>query len=369
MHMDGKNSLPDWLKDVMPIIDSADTGEWMCPDYEPRLVSVILPTYNRCQAVVTAMNSVWRQTYRPIELLVVDDGSTDDTATVVKTWIAHHECDHSFRTFYLHQKHSGPSVARNLGLIKSTGEYLQFLDSDDVLYEKRFEKILAVFRQDEQCDSITSGFDIVCGNCGQVMGHYIPPPIENTLESVMLGKMRGNTWNFTDKRSLSVRIGPWDQAVIIVEDRDYNYRRVLCTENIRTVAEPLYGYTKGMESQLTDRLYKQEGWSQSFTVEKKFCEILQRRNDIRYDLKCNYVANLYWTGVRLYSEGNEQLGKAFGQLAENLGCTMLSSNGIWGQRLWRAGKYACKTWMFGRSMKLQLLGIWGRGTSKHICAS
>lgn len=59
-------------------------GRWMSPEYEPGLVSVIVPTFNRAHLIVETLDSVFAQTYRPIELLIVDDGSTDETAGLVR---------------------------------------------------------------------------------------------------------------------------------------------------------------------------------------------------------------------------------------------------------------------------------------------
>jgi O-antigen biosynthesis protein len=90
------------------------------------LVSVILPIHNRADVVADAIQSVLNQTYTNIELVVVDDGSTDDSSAVVQALA-------DSRTIALATKaRSGVSAARNLGLAKSTGELIAFQDSDDV---------------------------------------------------------------------------------------------------------------------------------------------------------------------------------------------------------------------------------------------
>lgn len=86
-------------------------------------VSVIIPTYNRARFVVKAIESVLRQSVTGLELIVVDDGSTDDTRAVLK--------EYSHRIRYIHQKNAGVSAARNLGIREARGKWVAFLDSDD----------------------------------------------------------------------------------------------------------------------------------------------------------------------------------------------------------------------------------------------
>jgi glycosyltransferase involved in cell wall biosynthesis len=87
-------------------------------------VSVIIPTYNRASTVPDAVRSALNQTYASIEVIVVDDGSTDDTAARLLSF--------SSQITFLSQKNAGPSLARNHGARHASGDILAFLDSDDV---------------------------------------------------------------------------------------------------------------------------------------------------------------------------------------------------------------------------------------------
>jgi glycosyltransferase involved in cell wall biosynthesis len=97
------------------------------------IVSVVIPTYDRSHLVTRALDSVYEQTYRPIECIVVDDGSTDDTAEVVKKWKRAHTSD-DFCVRLLQQENQGAPAARNHGMEAARGDYLLFLDSDDELH-------------------------------------------------------------------------------------------------------------------------------------------------------------------------------------------------------------------------------------------
>lgn len=106
---------------------------------ERNLVSVVLPTWNRAYVLPRAIESVLAQSYPHIELIVVDDGSTDDTATVVTRYGA--------GVRYLHRKNGGVAAARNTGLAAVRGEFVALLDSDDEWLPWKIEAQMAVFRK------------------------------------------------------------------------------------------------------------------------------------------------------------------------------------------------------------------------------
>lgn len=94
------------------------------------LVSIIIPTYNYSQFIIAALESVSAQSYQNWECIVIDDGSTDDTAAVVKRYMELHT-EQNFR--YIAIDNAGVSNARNVGISQAKGVYLQFLDADDLL--------------------------------------------------------------------------------------------------------------------------------------------------------------------------------------------------------------------------------------------
>lgn len=102
------------------------------------IVSVILPTYNRAGYIKDAIESVLNQTYRNIELLIIDDGSTDNTQAVIEPYLK----DNRIR--YIRQENAGAAAARNRGLALRTGKYVAFIDSDDIWEKDKLEIQLAV---------------------------------------------------------------------------------------------------------------------------------------------------------------------------------------------------------------------------------
>jgi hypothetical protein len=103
----------------------------------PGMVSVIIPCYNQGRYLRETLDSVLSQTYKRLEVLVIDDGSTDNTAEIAK---AHGD---AVRYFWLNDL--GPSAARNLGLSNARGQYIQFLDGDDLLLPEKVERQIASF--------------------------------------------------------------------------------------------------------------------------------------------------------------------------------------------------------------------------------
>ena len=97
-------------------------------------VSIIIPTYNREKSISKSIKSVLNQTYNDLEVIVVDDGSTDNTEKIIKgikdTRIKYIKLD----------KNKGACYARNVGIKKATGKYIAFNDSDDIFHKTKIEK-------------------------------------------------------------------------------------------------------------------------------------------------------------------------------------------------------------------------------------
>jgi glycosyltransferase involved in cell wall biosynthesis len=111
------------------------------------LVSTIIPVYNRPELLAEAVASVLAQTYRPIEILIVDDGSTDDTAKVADRLAK----DHPREIRGIHKENSGPGSSREAGRLQARGEFIQYLDSDDILLPRKFELQVAGLRAHPEC--------------------------------------------------------------------------------------------------------------------------------------------------------------------------------------------------------------------------
>ena len=117
------------------------------------VISVIIPCFNRERYLEAALQSVLWQTFTEWECILVDDGSTDRSAAIFQR---HVDRDDRFR--YLHEENQGPSAARNLAIGIARGEFVQFLDSDDIIPPGRFRRCVDRFRQEPDTDVVYTNY-------------------------------------------------------------------------------------------------------------------------------------------------------------------------------------------------------------------
>jgi len=110
----------------------------------PTLITCIVPVYNGERYLGEAIESILKQSYRPIEIIVADDGSTDGTASIAASY--------GKQLRYLRQPNAGPAAARNLGISMSAGEFVAFLDADDLWHGEKFDRQMARFRERPELD-------------------------------------------------------------------------------------------------------------------------------------------------------------------------------------------------------------------------
>ncbi len=117
--------------------------------FHPTMVSVIVPSYNYGHLIADTIASIRKQSDPDWEMIIVDDGSTDDTETVVRSLMQEDP-----RIRFFRQQNAGPSAARNLGLREAKGNFIQFLDADDLLQPEKFALQLAVFASSPETDVV-----------------------------------------------------------------------------------------------------------------------------------------------------------------------------------------------------------------------
>ena len=132
------------------------------------LVSVVIPTYNSEKTIIECLESVRLQTYNKLEIIIVNDGSIDNTLKILKIYKSKYP-DFNLNIFTI--KNSGPSAARNFGINQSHGEFIAFLDSDDKWVPEKIEKQIACFINNPNIHLL--GCETVIGK----IKHYSKPKI------------------------------------------------------------------------------------------------------------------------------------------------------------------------------------------------
>jgi glycosyltransferase involved in cell wall biosynthesis len=194
------------------------------------LVSTIIPVYNRAAMLREAVASVLAQTHRPIEVIVVDDGSTDDTARV-----ADEMASDAIRV--IHQANAGPGAAREAGRRIARGEFVQYLDSDDLLLPRKFELQVAGLRAQPDC-----GASYGWTRLRRRDGTAEPRPWKRSGERIatMFPAMLQERWWDTPSplygASLLERAGEW-QTLRIEEDWEYDARVAALGVQLHHVAD------------------------------------------------------------------------------------------------------------------------------------
>lgn len=184
------------------------------------LVSTIIPVYNRSVLLREAVESVLFQTYRPIEVIIVDDGSTDETSRVAEELAATNP--NVIRV--LHMTNSGPAVAREAGRQVAQGEFIQYLDSDDLLLPRKFEVQVAALREHPECGIAYGKTQFVrVGEAAEPHAHRRTGDHFEYLFPALLLSRWWCTQTPLYRRSLTDRIGPW-RDLWNEEDWEYDTR-------------------------------------------------------------------------------------------------------------------------------------------------
>lgn len=225
----------------------------------PDLVSTVIPVYNRAGMVAAAVRSVLAQTYRPIEIILVDDGSTDGTLAELNRLAA--ERPEIVRV--AHRENGGPGLARETGRLLARGEFIQYLDSDDLLLPRKFEVQVAALRAQPEC-GIAYGRSRLIDAAGNVLkesSKWTGKKMERLFPALLVDRW-WHTHTPLYRRSLCDEIGPWPERQ--PEDWDYDARAGATGVRLAFCDEPVSCHRRHEGHRITDRsrarYLPQEAW-------------------------------------------------------------------------------------------------------------
>lgn len=204
--------------------------------YVQGLVSIIIPTHNRAAIVVETIESVFVQTYKKIELIIVDDHSTDNTKQVIEDL---QKKSHLFDFRYIKSFKKGGQAARNLGLIHSKGEFIQFFDDDDVMCPSHIEIKAEALLSDISIDFVTCNFNYFEGSLNNVVAEK---RIDNIVHSFEYHFVNSSlpTPVFLCRRSCIFDIGFWNEKLFKLQDMSYFYKLFLLEKRGKYLADSLF---------------------------------------------------------------------------------------------------------------------------------
>jgi glycosyltransferase involved in cell wall biosynthesis len=184
-------------------------------------VSIIIATYNFGRFLAETLENVFRQTLQDWELVIVDDGSTDNTREIVNRYLS------DKRVRYVFQRNRGLASARNTGIRASSGEYVQFLDADDLIHTKKLEMQSRYFDHQKDVDVVFSDYGFFKDGDPETV---IQPPFQKSTGDIKLDMLRGNfiAVNSPLSRRKSIdSVGGFDEALTSTEDWDLWLRMLL----------------------------------------------------------------------------------------------------------------------------------------------
>lgn len=203
------------------------------------LVSVVIPSYNRARSSIAAIDSVLKQTYSCYEVIFVDDGSTDETTEVVRQFLKD-KCVDINKVRQLYQENLGQSIARNNGIKEAKGEWIAFLDSDDVWLPEKLERQVRALNQfNNRCGACFTDANLLL-NLGlnktafEAAGRSYAQDVGVDAEGIRsLAKAFGGPWvqTLVARTDLVRHIGGFDADLHFAEDYDFLFRLFLVTES------------------------------------------------------------------------------------------------------------------------------------------
>jgi glycosyltransferase involved in cell wall biosynthesis len=196
------------------------------------LVSIIIPCYNSANYISETIKSVLAQTYKNFELIIIDDGSTDRSAEIITFF-------HDERIIYNYQKNSGAPAAKNNAIKKAKGNYISFLDSDDLWEREKIEKQLSII---DRFDAVFCDYKIIDEN-GVLTGQQTMPMIyepEQAKNQILEGNIiLGSSSSVIAHRKVIEHVGFFSENLTMGEDWDYWFRMIWSDYQLGFIDEKL----------------------------------------------------------------------------------------------------------------------------------
>lgn len=214
------------------------------------LVSVIIPTFNRAEFLTRSISSVLNQSYNDLELIIVDDGSTDETKEVVESF-------KDSRLSFYHKSNGGVSSARNLGVSKAQGEYIAFLDSDDEWQLDKISTQVSYLKNTGKVLVHTAEKWLRDGKVVKQKKHH-----QKNGGDMFIRSLQGcviSPSSVLMKKSLYEKVGGMREDFVVCEDYDF-WLKVTSLHDIGFLEEEFVNKYAGHADQLSFKFFAMDYW-------------------------------------------------------------------------------------------------------------
>ncbi len=207
-------------------------------------LTIVIPVYNRAEIVKVTLNSIANQSLRPLDVILVDNNSTDNTLEVLKVWKQEVETD-DFRVKILSESTPGAAVARNRGLKEVSTPYTMFFDSDDIMHSTHAKRVTEALNSNKRIDVV--GWDIYKTHLDNSIIKY-PFLHKNTLYNHLFHSTF-STQRYAARTDLFKKIGGWNEALLGWDDYELGVRILSIHPTIKKVyGEPTVSVISRSES-------------------------------------------------------------------------------------------------------------------------
>lgn len=305
------------------------------------LFSIIIPAYNRSDVLPDALNSIKAQTYRPIEIVLVDDGSSDETKEVVEQWASFNQKDEQLNLRYYYQANAGPSSARNRGIKEMNGRYIQFLDSDDLIHPARLSKLVEAF-ETENADLVITGHEEFDHHTNEVLKKEHIDTSSSPLELALEGKLLVHPLICAFRSSLVRRSDPWYEQPRN-EDKLF-IEKAMCLSSKSIAIPEILGSKRGNRN---DMRSVNPNYECFIYCQGQLAANTYNNNSIRLKSKRHHRNTLMRMCCRFNSEGQYHLANKCYSIVANYGInkTPMDKFKLWVCRTGRIGGLAFSFWV------------------------
>ena len=268
---------------------------------EKEKVSIIIPVYNSEKTLKKCIESVINQTYKNIEILIINDGSKDKSLNIMNEYKNKDE-----RIIVINQKNKGLSGARNTGINNATGDYITFIDSDDYIKPNLVKDTIKIFEEYE-CDVVRNNYELSYENGKNELRNEmyeenriinIEEKKEELIQNILLGKVQSYSWLLTIKREILDKNNlKFDEDIFFMEDIVFIIRLIFCIKNIYFVREPNYFYYQSNENSLTKDTKKYVKNINNILVMKKRLEKILKMNINEFENYIKIINTVYLNGI------------------------------------------------------------------------